>query len=473
MNYEEAANYCIKYLEGSLCVFAGAGLSMGTGLPSWSGLVKPLADELGISESQLPLPRILQYAYGENKARYSSFVHQFRKEIQKAKPLTAHHLITRLDVNRIWTTNYDDLIEKAFHANGIPVEVITNDHQLSNAELLQKQVIKMHGSLSSITDDYDSIVLTEGQYENCEIGRTAVYNLLRNDIANKSFLFLGVSFDDMNMRKIWASVWYNKKAGKPSFLFTVPPKNDETEKLKLFELWEKDLARYGIVVIKLDDYSQISDFLRLLCIKKHGRTIAAIATYPDHTYEKVCREFGRQLAAENYYYHSGGGRNISVSVAEGIWDQCDIRNNLDRVTFFYREKGGSTNVTKGKVIYAGETHTEMRNILFSAEKLCVVLGESEKGRSGMTEEKKIAREKGCVLLGIPTIGKIGRETYEEEKAYWRRKLGDDRYKNLYEKLDVDENEFKEHLDDGNYISDYVKRIMDIIDQYFNAGDGSK
>ena len=467
MNYNEVAQYCIDYLEGSLCVFLGAGMSMNSGLPSWNDLVHPLRKSLEISDDiDLPLPRILQYAYGENKAEYSRFVHQFRKQIQKAKVLSTHHLITRLDVSRIWTTNYDDLMERAFQINGVPVEVITNDFQLSNAELLQKQVIKLHGSLSSITDSYDDIVLTEGQYENCELGRSAVYNLLRNDIANRSFLFLGVSFDDINMRRIWASVWNNKMAGKPSFLFTVPPK--ALEKMKLFKLWKNDLTRYGITVVELNDYSEIGEFLRLLCIKKHGKTIAGIATYKDDTYSAFCKEFGRQLAMRKYNYHSGGGRFVSPAIANGIWEKYDVKNNMEKVTFFYRENGGSTNTTKGKVIYAGETYTDVRNLLFSSEKLCVVLGESQDGRKGMEEEIAIARKKGCVLLGIPAVGKMGEKIYREEANSWKRRLEENGCGDIYEKINVTEEEFAAYMEDAEKMKEYVKNIMSIIDAFFSG-----
>ena len=69
-------------------------------------------------------------------------------------------------------------------------------------DLSKPQLIKMHGSLSKISDNYDDIVLLESQYENYEESRKDIYNLLKNDISNKSFLFFGVSFNDINMRRI-------------------------------------------------------------------------------------------------------------------------------------------------------------------------------------------------------------------------------------------------------------------------------
>ena len=201
MNYIEAADYCVRNLLSSLSVFVGAGFSKTADLPDWNELVRPLAEELEISIHDIPLPRILQYACGHNKSKYSLVLHELKKRISAAQPQPGHYLLTNMGINRIWTTNYDDLIEKAYFQENKPLEVITNDFQMQNSDFSCNQLIKMHGSLSSISDNYDDIILLESQYENFELTRRNICNLLQNDISCKSFLFLGVSFDDINMRK--------------------------------------------------------------------------------------------------------------------------------------------------------------------------------------------------------------------------------------------------------------------------------
>ena len=234
MDYKEAAEYCVKNLMPNLSVFIGAGLSIDAKLPSWNELVEPLAKELDIPMVGIPLERVLEYICGESKSKYSMLIYSLKRSIQKAKPAEVHYLISKLGVGRIWTTNYDDLIEKAFQEGNYDLEVVTNDQQLNNVDLSKPQLIKMHGSLSKISDNYDDIVLLESQYENYEESRKDIYNLLKNDISNKSFLFFGVSFNDINMRRIWASIWNYKKAGHPSFLFTVPPKQEDEDRYKKY-----------------------------------------------------------------------------------------------------------------------------------------------------------------------------------------------------------------------------------------------
>jgi len=259
------------------------------------------------------------------------------------------------------------------------------------------------------------------------------------------------------MRRIWASIWNQQKAGHPSMLFTVPP-TEENEK-KIYAFWKKDIERYGIEVIELKSYGEINEFLKRISINKAGKIIAGMGIYKDETFKELCLEIGHLLAQKGYSYHSGGGKNISDFIAQGMWEKCpEIKNDLDRVVFYYRENGGSTNPQKGKVIYAGENYTEMRRRLISPEKLCLLLGESGEGRTGLQEEVRIAREKKCNILAIPCTGGIAKKTFIEEDYYWSKLLESEsellaRYKQL------------SHLD-----KDYktiAKIILEIIDYYFN------
>lgn len=458
MDYKEAAEYCVENLMPNLSVFVGAGLSIDAGLPSWYELVEPLAKELDIPTEGIPLERVLEYICGESKSKYSLLIYSLKKKIQKANPQTSHYLISKLGVGRIWTTNYDDLLEKAYQRGNYDLEVVTNDRQLNNTDLSKSQLIKMHGSLSNISDDYDDIILLESQYENYEDSRKDIYNLLKNDICNKRFLFFGVSFNDINMRRIWASIWKHKKTGHPSLLFTVPPK--EEDKQKIYKYWKRDLARYGIEVVEMNTYKDINKFLNKIYISKMGKTIAGMGIYKDDSYKELCKKIGYLLAERGYSYNSGGGINISNFVAEGMWEKCpNIKEDLDRIVFYYRENGGSTNPQKGKIIYAGETYTEMRRRFISPEKLCLLLGEDSEGRNGLEEEVNIAREKKCKILAIPYTGAISLKTYKEEDAYWKHILNDELYKK-YKQL--------EGLKDATDVSSSI--IIDIIDYYFNNAE---
>lgn len=460
MKYEEAAEYCVQHLLPNVCVFVGAGMSKDAGLPDWYGLVEPIAKELEIPIEGLPLERVLQYICGESKSKYSMLIYSLIKKIEKAIPQKSHYLISKLGVSRIWTTNFDDLIEKAYRKSNWDLEIITNDMQLNNVDLVKPQLIKMHGSLSNVSDNFDDIILLESQYENYEQSRKEIYNLLRNDIRNKSFLFFGVSFNDINMRRIWASIWNNKKSGHPSLLFTVPPTEENKKEFSIYKFWKKDLTRYGIEVVELGSYKEIDKFLNRIYVDKLGKTIAGLGIYENDKYKELCLEIGHLLAKKGYNYNSGGGMNISNFIAAGMWEECpNIKEDLERVVFYYRENGGSTNPQKGKIIYAGNTYSEMRKRFISPEKLCLLLGEDAEGRTGLAEEVDIAREKQCKILAIPYTGKISSKTYEEERKCWKEILSDELFVKYEELKNLEENFTKA-----------AENIMDIIEYYFKNAE---
>ena len=455
MDYKQSAEYFIKYMYPSSCIFIGAGLSKSAGLPDWSELVQPLAKELGIGINDLPLPRILQYSCGTNKSQYSLLINKLKIAIDNAKPLASHRLISRLNFKRIWTTNYDDLIEKAFNLEFLPLEVISTDFDLMNSGYSKHQLIKMHGSLS-VHMNSDDIVLLESQYETYEKRREQIYRLLQNDISSSCFLFLGVSFNDDNMRKIWATIWSAHLSGRPSFLFTVPPK--DTNQIRLFNLWKNDISRYGIEVINLETYDEITLFLQHILIEIYGKTIVILGKYKDDTYKDLCYKIGVEINRRDYSIHSGGGPNIAYHIVDGYYSNKSNTNyelDMNKVIFFFRNNGGKKHPQRGKIIYCGETYTDMRKQLISAEKICILLGEDSTGRKGIKEEILFAHEKGAKILALPLTGENAFEEWKSSLSNWKKILPDSLFKKY---LSLNNNNVSNE--------EIVNSLFDIIDYQF-------
>lgn len=465
MRIEEVVQHCINQGLSKYCFFMGAGLSIDAGLPSWEQLVEPVAKKIGLDPSDASLTSILEYALGNNKTEYSMFIENFKSQIKRSAPTINHELITKIPINRIWTTNFDDLIEKSFKKQGIDIEIITNDKELINADFTKRQIIKMHGSITETSDDLEDIVLTENQYELFSDRRKWILNLLMNDISNRGFIFLGVSFDDANMRRIWSSVQASRGIGITNFLFTVPPKKQNRKKYKLYELWKNNLIRYNVKVIELNSYKEITRFLRILYINSVGRAIAGIGTYSDDSYAALCIAIGEKMAQNDYSYHNGGGFNISAEIAHGMWNVKPFSmDNLDIVTYYYRENGGSTNPQKGKIIYYGKSYTDIRKLFLTEEKLCLMIGQSPPGRNGMQEEVEIARKQGCKILSIPFTGNLCERVYEEEKSFWKSCLSTKEFE-LYEKLKYEPKDEE--------ISKYADNVIGIANAYFDYACGGK
>lgn len=398
--------------DNALSIFIGAGLSKLCGLPDWKKLVEPYAVRLGLVDNNLPYPRIMQYALN-NKAEYSLFLARLRDASAYCNPRVVHRLIARLNLPRIWTTNYDGILESAYDGECVLHQVVACDDDIYQLDYHRKQIIKMHGSLTD--DKTTDIVLLESEYENYILYRRGIYQLLQTDIRSKSFLYFGFSFDDINIRRIVASAWNQKNFGKPSFLFTVPP--IQPIKQKYYDCWKNDLARYNIKVVELNDYTGIETFMFNLLEARSGKTILLIGKRDDSEYNDLAFCIGEKLAKSGYKIHSGGGPNIANSMAKGAWGYLE-KNNIpidNRVVFFYRFSGGSTNPCKGQILYCGKTRSEVRKKMISPDKICLIIGDEKAGETGMEEEVQIARNKGARIIPVACSGDFAQRHWEAER----------------------------------------------------------
>ena len=107
--------------EGKAILFAGAGLSMNLGLPSFGGLIDHLADELGFNRDLFQMSgdylSLAEYYYqqkgklGPLRSWMDTTWHSSNVDISKS---LIHQMIVELNFPTIYTTNYDRWIEKSF-----------------------------------------------------------------------------------------------------------------------------------------------------------------------------------------------------------------------------------------------------------------------------------------------------------------------------------------------------------------------
>jgi hypothetical protein len=174
----------------------------------------------------------------------------------------------------IVTTNYDDVMERAFEAAGQAYEVVVylanGDergkflHLRPDAEpvLIERPneyrdlsldrrpvILKLHGAINRANEERDSFVITEDDYIDY-LTRTDISNLVPVTLAAKlrksHFLFLGYSLRDWNLRVILHRIWGEQKLSWRSWAVQRNPSALERE------IWK---AR-GVDVfdVRLEDY---------------------------------------------------------------------------------------------------------------------------------------------------------------------------------------------------------------------------
>ena len=200
--------------DNRLIPFIGSGFSNPLGLPDWGQLVSKVAISVGFDPDLFFLhgsyPQLLEFIHKQHRNEWTDFIHELRVGLDSTevnlnrKNSITHKLLAELNFETIYTTNYDPHIEKALIDFGKSPQVLTRlvDFASTPAKKFDCEIIKFHGDLKLD----DTMILTESQYFDRMALEEAVDQRLRADLLSNSFLFIGYSFNDTNIRYIWYKI---------------------------------------------------------------------------------------------------------------------------------------------------------------------------------------------------------------------------------------------------------------------------
>lgn len=189
---------------GNAVVYLGAGASRAAGLKDWKGFLEELALEsqkyspsaaVSIANridvgDYLVAAEMLQNVLG---TRLQEIVHRNFGGVSVPTPI--HRALAAIPFSLAITTNYDCLLESAYHTS-IPRLTWQNPHDvLQNLKSGIFCVLKLHG-------DYavrKSVVLAKSHYRDLMHVNQSLLNSLRMLLATRTFLFVGVSFSDPDL----------------------------------------------------------------------------------------------------------------------------------------------------------------------------------------------------------------------------------------------------------------------------------
>jgi hypothetical protein len=249
-----------RLMRGKVIPFLGAGASLIARQPgqSWSSpdcaflpktdeLARYLEEKSNFPSDALPeLTRVAQYFDGVNgRGGLDEVLHEVFAKSYQPGPL--HHFLAEFSNLLIVTTNYDDLLERAFQAKGKPYHVLVynsanradasgdkpeaapailpaftfweygkNEPQTITADddvitLGTIPVIfKMHGAPNLSNSEKDSYVITEDDYVEFlsrMASNTAIPKVFAEPFRKCHFLFLGYGLQDWNLRVILHKIW--------------------------------------------------------------------------------------------------------------------------------------------------------------------------------------------------------------------------------------------------------------------------
>jgi hypothetical protein len=443
--------------NNNLSIFAGAGLSRGSGFVDWRGLLSDIAAELELDiNKELDLVSVAQYHFNANGRQTinETIVDEFQRTAERNNNMD---ILSRLPIDTYWTTNYDSIIEDTLADAGKIVDKKITQNQMKNYKPNRDVVVyKMHGD----KDFPDEAVITRDDYEKYDSTKSLFTTQLKGELITKTFIFLGFSFEDPNLEQILSKIRIDLLGDSPKNHYCFFRKvnkldsryknEDGTIKEDEFrydqvkqDLKVKDLKRYGINSVLVDDYADISNILNNIerKFKVNKIFISGSAedygTYSENEAKGLLHQLSKSLVTNNHHIISGFGLGVGSYVINGALEEIfrskgkKINDYLTLRPFPQSESGGKT---------LKELWTEYRKDMIDESGVMIFVFGNKRvngqivSADGMIEEYRIAREKNKFIIPICSTGFTTKEIFNEIK-------GDlEQFWYLVDSLDVLENE---------------------------------
>ena len=230
MEWRESINEIRKARdEDRLVIFVGSGVSANSEVPTWGKLIEEIAKKIKYDKcgeckkdcfdkknckdrynfNQDEYLRIPEYFYKscKNKAAYYKFIKKvLLPEGSSFKPNAIDDIIFDILPDHIITTNYDSLLEDSESVNAGMYTVISDDKELIN-NAGKNYIIKMHGTF----ENPESMILKESDYIEYDHTHPLISTFIKGILVNHSFLFIGYSLNDYNLKLIMGWINYYRK----------------------------------------------------------------------------------------------------------------------------------------------------------------------------------------------------------------------------------------------------------------------
>jgi len=198
--------------EGNVVLFLGSGATVGAKHPLFEKA------PIGRALAALIVDKYFDQTYSGSDLQYISElamsetnwfeVQSFIKDIFEPFEPGEHHLkIPLFSWKAVFTTNYDMVLEKSYKAvservqNLIPVIRNTRVQDINKTEK-SLPYFKLHGCVSHTSDKDLPLILTPEQYITHLKNRDRLFNKLLELAYDYTFLFVGFSFADQDIRSI-------------------------------------------------------------------------------------------------------------------------------------------------------------------------------------------------------------------------------------------------------------------------------
>ena len=321
--------------DQNAAIFAGAGLSIPAGLVNWKDLLKDIASDIGLDvKKEDDLITVAQFHVNERGGRHRINQALIAEFSRRAKSTDNHKLLAALPIRTYWTTNYDVLIEESLRASGKTPDVkITVNNLATTVPRRDAIVYKMHGDVSLP----DKAVVTKDDYESYESTRHLFSTALQGDLVSKTFLFIGFSFNDPNLSYILSRIriLLGENRREHFCLLRRVQRGDFTKSADFHyarakqELQVRDLRRYGILGLLVDDYAHYTNVLQRISSRYNMARVfisgsaSQYSPWDESKAQRLIHAISCGLIQEEFSVVSGFGLGVGPYVLNGVLEQLD------------------------------------------------------------------------------------------------------------------------------------------------------
>ncbi len=421
--------------DNNAAIFAGAGLSKPCGFIDWKELMRDIAANLGLDvDKETDLIAIAQYHINERLGNRSIINQTIIDQFVKNAQLTENHtILAQLPIPSYWTTNYDNLIETAIKEAGKTAdEKKTSQNILTTLSKRDAVVYKMHGDVGQPNE----AVIAKDDYETYEKKRGAYSIVLQSELLSKTFLFIGFSFDDPNLvytlARIKNLLGEETNAQRTHYFFV--KKETDSEKSKIQGLKIKDLNRYGIRAVIIDDFKEITSILKLLenFYKRSNVFVSGAVEYfekdnqNENQHKLFVHNLTKNILSNKCKIVTGKGKKVGDIVIDGALDYMFSTKYRHFDEYIKMRPFPLECVREGISEEEKEKAKKQRNTKYRDEMLqeagvaVFVYGNKQDKNSasiinstGMEDEFNIAFQRGIKPIPIGATGFMAKELWDE------------------------------------------------------------
>ncbi len=401
-----------ELLNGTFSIFCGSGATYDATGQQWQDIFTETTQSFyNTYSSDIYFLADLEKRY-HNK---ENFEKDICNKILLSSNLESEHInnIVNLNINQIWTTNFDQVIENTIHRkfNFFPT-IIKKSADLFTENLNSRYTVyKLNGCVS----ETDTMILTKSDFYNYFKNQRLLFEVLKRQLILDTFLFVGYSFTDdlvLNALREIKEVFPNR--GKLHYRFVKLSK----EKMK----WEYDsleenyyLDEYNIKTIPIEDYTNIDTYLKMFYERFCNYNVLISGSFrqlknnDERVYiENLIDSIIQRLIENNFNIYSGNGRGLGEIVIAQINKNNAEKHFVNRPLIF-------TNDTIEQKV------NKNRLIIKDCDTMIIICGQDETLKSSKNVMKQFSdfiqnNEKNNfhLIIPIPSTGYAAKEIFNSE-----------------------------------------------------------